>query len=68
MKNNPQYLQQYSIQSLEWDYKHYYFIIRGGEYIYCNGRLEVYLDVMYNVIGFGICRLSEMEKEMIENL
>ena len=29
---NPQYLQQYSIQSLERDYKHYYFIIRGESY------------------------------------
>ena len=31
MINNPQYLQQYSIQTLERVYKHYYFIIRGGE-------------------------------------
>ena len=31
MRTNPQYLQQYSIQSLERDYKHYYFIIRGSE-------------------------------------
>ena len=29
MINNPQYLQQYSIQTLERVYKHYYFIIRG---------------------------------------
>jgi len=29
--NNPQYLQQYSIQTLERVYKHYYFIIRGGD-------------------------------------
>ena len=30
MITDPQYLQQYSIQSLERDYKHYYFIIRGN--------------------------------------
>jgi len=31
VRTNPQYLQQYSIQSLERDYKHYYFIIRGSK-------------------------------------
>ena len=35
---------------------------------YRTARLEVYLDVMYNVIGFAICDLTMQERNMLKSL
>lgn len=35
---------------------------------YRTDRLEVYLDVMYNVVGFAICDLSIKERNILKSL
>ena len=56
-KNNPQYLQQYSIQTLERVYKHYYFIIRGAE-----------LLLVSNACPMELNRLAQLRGRAYENM
>ena len=63
MTANLQYLKQHSTQSLERDYKHYYFIIRGDDYmagtttnisIRMDADLKAQADALFAELGMNL--------------